>query len=149
MVLLARLFVGLVLLIAGILKSLDLDAFRKAIVALNIVPYQILEIIIYSIPIIEIITGCMLCIGLRTRAAAIAGGLLLITFAAVVFPSIVMGENVNCGCFGPLTEGTADISLLMRNIILIVITSFVFNHRSYTLSLDQSFSKGSQSGTTR
>ncbi len=98
--LLARLVLGGVLLYAGLTKVLTPVASARAVQAYQIFPFELAAYIGYALPIIEIIIGALLVVGLFTRASAIAGTLLMVIFIAGIISAWARGLSIDCGCFG-------------------------------------------------
>lgn len=98
--LIARLILGGVLLYAGLTKVLTPVASARAVQAYQIFPFELAAYIGYALPIIEIIIGGLLVLGLFTRASAIAGTVLMVVFIAGIISAWTRGLSIDCGCFG-------------------------------------------------
>lgn len=98
--LVSRALVGGVFILAGVSKALAISAFAGEITAYQIVPAGIAQVMALVFPLIEILIGVFLILGLATRwAAAAAGGMLLIFIIAII-SAMARGLNIDCGCFG-------------------------------------------------
>jgi uncharacterized membrane protein YphA (DoxX/SURF4 family) len=98
--LLARLVLGGVLLYAGLAKVLTPVASARAVQAYQIFPFEAAQYIGYALPIIEIIIGALLVLGLFTRVNAVAGTVLMVIFIAGIISAWSRGLAIDCGCFG-------------------------------------------------
>ncbi len=98
--LLARLALGGVLILAGALKVTTPAASAMAVRAYQILPYDFAGYVGYALPLFEILVGLLLVAGLFTRAAAVAGGLLMLAFVFGISWAWAHGYNIDCGCFG-------------------------------------------------
>ena len=98
--LLARLVLGGVLLYAGLAKVLTPVASARAVQAYQIFPFEVAQYIGYALPIIEIIIGSLLVLGLFTRVNAALGALLMVVFIAGIVSAWSRGLAIDCGCFG-------------------------------------------------
>lgn len=98
--LVVRVVVGAVLLVAGGLKLTNLPASALAVHAYQLLPYEVGEAVGYALPIIEVAVGVLLLLGLFTRAAALAAGLLLLAFVVGIASAWARGLSIDCGCFG-------------------------------------------------
>lgn len=98
--LLARLTLGAVLLLAGALKVTSPAASAMAVRAYQILPYDFAGYLGYALPLVEILVGLLLVAGLFTRAAAVAGGLLMLAFVVGIISAWARGLSIDCGCFG-------------------------------------------------
>ena len=76
----ARLVLWVVLLAAGVLKIGNLGESVLAVRAYQLLPYEMTTIVGYALPIVEIILGVLLILGLFTRLSALAGALLMVAF---------------------------------------------------------------------
>lgn len=106
--LLARLILGVVLIVAGGLKVTSPAASARAVRAFQILPYDFAGYVGYALPVVEILVGLLLVAGLLTRASAVVGGLLMLAFLIGVISAWTRGLNIDCGCFGG--GGTIDAS---------------------------------------
>lgn len=106
--LLARLVLGGVLLVAGYIKAVDLDASVRSVVAYDLFNYRVAEFIGLTLPIIEIAVGLTLVLGLFTRLSGALGALLMVVFIAGIASAWARGLSIDCGCFG--TGGPVDPS---------------------------------------
>lgn len=95
-----RLLVGTVMLVAGLLKVGDPTGFARDILAYQLVGDQIATALGYSLPMIEIVIGLLLLVGLLTRGAAAVSLLLLLAFMVGIGWAWSQGLSIDCGCFG-------------------------------------------------
>lgn len=98
--LLARLVLGGVLLTAGALKVTVPLVSARAVQAYQIFPFDVAAYIGYALPVIEIVLGLLLIVGLFTRFAAALGTLLMLAFVVGIASAWARGLNIDCGCFG-------------------------------------------------
>lgn len=98
--LLARLTLGIVLIVAGVLKIGNPVGAARAVQGYRIMPYDVATYVGYALPIVEIIVGTLLVLGLFTRLAAAIGGLLMVAFIIGISQAWARGLHIDCGCFG-------------------------------------------------
>ena len=98
--LLARLTLGIVLLVAGLLKVTKPQASANAVHAYQVLPYDVGTYVGYALPLVEIIVGVLLILGLFTRIAGVLGALLMVVFITGITQAWVRGLSIDCGCFG-------------------------------------------------
>ncbi len=118
---------GLIFIFAGVSKLLDLESFAIIIESFEIIGETTSYYTAHVLSVIEVLTG----IGLLIRVTPfiyITGGLLII-FSLVLSKGILMGLNIDCGCFGPFdpdfgSQGKLDHALY-RNLIMIAGTGFL------------------------
>ncbi len=97
---LARLIVGVVDLVAGIVKFPDPAANVRQVRAFDILPEAVVPTVGHALPTIEIVVGSALILGLLTRAFAVIGALFFIAFIIGIAAAWARGLEINCGCFG-------------------------------------------------
>ena len=98
--LVARLTVGVVLLVAGLIKVVDILGMQLALNAYQLFPAPVVLVLSYVIPIAEIVLGIMLILGLFTRITSILSGLLFVAFIIGIAQAWARGLSLDCGCFG-------------------------------------------------
>jgi uncharacterized membrane protein YphA (DoxX/SURF4 family) len=98
--LLARLILGVVLVVAGGLKVTSPAVSARAVRAFQILPYDFAGYVGYALPVVEILVGLLLVAGLFTRLSAAVGGLLMVAFIVGISSAWIRGLSIDCGCFG-------------------------------------------------
>ena len=98
--LLARLILGGVLIWAGAAKVTNPALSALAVRAYKILPYDFAGYVGYALPIVEILIGLLLVVGLFTRLSAMVGGLLMLAFIFGISWAWFHGYSIDCGCFG-------------------------------------------------
>ena len=96
----ARLLVGGVFLVAGLLKIPDPAAAVRAVRAYRLLPEALVAPVAFGLPVVEIAVGLALIVGVFVRTAAIASAVLLVVFLAGVGSAWARGLQIDCGCFG-------------------------------------------------
>ncbi len=98
--LLARLVLGGVLIAAGLLKVGSPSASARAVRAYQLLPFDLAAYVGYALPVVEILVGVLLVVGLFTRASAAVGALLMVAFVIGIASAWARGLTIDCGCFG-------------------------------------------------
>lgn len=98
--LVARLVVGGVWLVAGFKKLPDPAENVRAVRAYRLLPESLVPVVGHGLPILEILLGVCLVLGLLTRVAALVSGLLLLAFIVGISSAWARGLQIECGCFG-------------------------------------------------
>jgi len=98
--LVARLVLGVVLIVAGSLKVTSPAVSARAVRAFQILPYDFAGYVGYAMPVVEIMVGLLLVAGLYTRLSALVGGLLMVAFLVGISSAWIRGLTIDCGCFG-------------------------------------------------
>ncbi len=96
----ARLVLGGVLLVAGLLKVTQLDASVQSVRLYQLLPWEVTAAVGAALPIVEIIVGLLLITGTFTRLSAVAGSLLMLAFIIGIASVWARGISIDCGCFG-------------------------------------------------
>lgn len=96
----ARLILGVTLIVAGGLKIGSPAESVVAVKAYQLLPDSVATMVGYGLPILEIVVGVLLVIGLLTRVAAVVGTLLMAAFVFGIAWAWAHGLRIDCGCFG-------------------------------------------------
>jgi len=108
--LLARVVVGGVWLVAGLLKLPDPAASVRAVRAYQLLPEVVVPTVGHLLPLAEVLLGVLLLAGLLTRWAGVVSVLLFAAFVLGIAWAWTHGLQIECGCFGGggTSEGAAD-----------------------------------------
>ena len=98
--LLARLFLGIVLIYAGGTKIGHPLTSQRAVQAYEILPDALANTVGLALPFVEVVVGVLLVLGLFTRPAAIVATLLMVVFVIGIAQAWARGLTIDCGCFG-------------------------------------------------
>ena len=131
-----RVLLGLTFLISGISKFTDLHAFAATIKDFGLVPESIGGALTVVIPSLECISGLMLIVGLWMKFSSGLVMGLLIVFIAAIIPNVAEGNEIDCGCFGPLMASKVGVGLLLRDIVILALTMVIFKDGIHEISLD-------------
>jgi uncharacterized membrane protein YphA (DoxX/SURF4 family) len=96
----ARLVVGVVWLWAGLLKVSDPQSSVTAVRAYQLLPSSIADDVGRALPMVEVIVGACLVLGLLTRLAGGVSALLQLAFIVGIVSVWARGIAIDCGCFG-------------------------------------------------
>ncbi len=98
--LVARLVTGGVWIVAGLAKLPDPAASVRAVRAYRLLPETIVPTVGHLLPVVEIVVGVALVLGLLTRGAATVSLLLFVAFIIGIASVWARGLSIDCGCFG-------------------------------------------------
>lgn len=139
--LLARLVLGIVLLVAGGLKVGNPRGSARAVQAYEVMPFDIAGYVGYALPWIEVIVGALLVLGLFTRVTGLIGTLLMVAFVVGIAQAWARGLTIDCGCFGGGGEVAAEETRygreIARDVLFAVCGTWVVIRPRTTYSLDQ------------
>jgi uncharacterized membrane protein YphA (DoxX/SURF4 family) len=96
----ARLLVGGVWIAAGFTKLPDPAGSVRAVRAYDLLPEDVVPLVGHSLPILEVVVGVCLVLGLLTRPASVVSALLFVAFIVGIASAWARGLQIECGCFG-------------------------------------------------
>ena len=138
--LLARLVVGGVWIVAGALKLPDPAQSVNAVRAYQLLPGSLVQPVGQLLPVVEIVIGLCLVLGLLTRAAAVLSSVLFVLFIVGIASAWARGITIDCGCFG---GGGYDPNAtdkypweIARDAVLLLVSLFLVWKPSTRLALD-------------
>jgi uncharacterized membrane protein YphA (DoxX/SURF4 family) len=126
----ARLVIGGVWIVAGVLKLPDPAASVRAVRAYDVLPEALVPVVGHLLPVGEVVVGTALVLGLLTRGGALVSALLFLVFVGGIASVWARGISIECGCFGgggaqqdasssyPL-EIARDVGLLALSVFLV------------------------------
>jgi uncharacterized membrane protein YphA (DoxX/SURF4 family) len=101
----ARLVLGGVWLYAGAVKLPHPDTSITAVRSYQLLDPDLAEVVGRVLPMLEVVLGACLLLGLLTRFSGVVSGLLLVAFVIGIASVWSRGIAIDCGCFG---DGGAD-----------------------------------------
>jgi uncharacterized membrane protein YphA (DoxX/SURF4 family) len=138
--LVARLIVGVVWLWAGLLKVTEPEASVTAVRAYQLLPTTVADGIGRVLPMLEVVVGVCLVLGLLTRVAGVVSALLQLAFIIGIASVWARGISINCGCFGDGGPDPDAISKypweISRDIGLLLLSLLIAWVRRTPLALD-------------
>ncbi|MBE7323729.1 DoxX family membrane protein [Nocardioides sp. Y6] len=97
---LARLVTGGVWVVAGAIKLPDPYESISAVRAYQALPEAVVPLVGHLLPIVEVVVGVMLILGVLTRWAGLASAVLFAVFIVGIASVWMRGIEIDCGCFG-------------------------------------------------
>jgi len=119
LILVLRVALGVLLIVAGVLKAHDgMAVTDSTIAAYRILPPAVVAPLGLFLPYFEIGLGAYLVLGLFTRGAAWIAAAQFVVFAGAVASLVIRHIPANCGCFGagqnvPPTWGHVAVDLAL------------------------------------
>jgi uncharacterized membrane protein YphA (DoxX/SURF4 family) len=95
-----RLVLGGVWLAAGVLKIPDPAVNVRAVRAYELLPEALVPLVGHALPVLEVLVGVCLLLGVLTRANAVLSGVMLLAFVVGIASAWARGLSIECGCFG-------------------------------------------------
>ena len=130
-----RIFLGVILGWAGVVKIRNPEAFIEIVKAYNLLPEELVVLWGIFLPWIELVTGLFLFLGLWHKSAVLSSSGLFLLFAAAVGINILRGADINCGCFG--FNDTNLYVVLFQDLVFLLCCYFLFFLKSTPYSLDR------------
>ncbi len=126
-----RILIAILFLWSGLTKTFDPNSFAVIIDAFGLIPEAWVMPLAVVLPILELIAGIGLLCDVTGSLTLISG--LLVLFMAILSFGIMLGLDVDCGCFGPEDpEAIAFHGLrtaLYRDLLIMVGIVFLYGWR--------------------
>jgi uncharacterized membrane protein YphA (DoxX/SURF4 family) len=116
----ARLAAGGIWLAAGVVKATDFTSFRAEVRAYDALPDALVSWVAYGLPLLEIVLGAYLVVGLLVRPAAALSCALMAVFIAAQTQAWARGLQLDCGCFGSVARQKVGAGSILRDLALTV-----------------------------
>lgn len=120
-VLACRLAVGGIFIYASLDKLVHPQAFAEAINHYRIVPYPLLHLCAHLLPVVEIVVGGALVLGIGRRGAALLAAAMTVIFMVAITSALVRNLDISCGCFNTDGGHAVGLDLLWRDGILLLL----------------------------
>lgn len=127
LILLARLFIGVMFIYASVHKIADPGAFAVSIRNYLIIPPAWSHIAALTLPWVEMGAGVFLVLGIQTKPSALLTTCMLAVFLAAIIRAYAIGLNIDCGCFSSGAGPSEAIGLyhIVRDSALVCISALV------------------------
>ena len=135
-----RIAIALIFIVSGSLKLYNPYTFTLVLMKFISV-YDVSALLSVLIPIIEVLLGILLLVGLFTRLAAIHLNALLVIFFYIIAYILAHKFMLNCGCFGSWSNKPVSVNNLIFQSILFVLNFTIIFDRYKFLSLDNIIKK--------
>lgn len=112
----AAVAVGIAFLVAGSSKLAALESWRRQAADLGAPTFSVMPL-----PIVELIVGASLIVGLVKPFAAILAIAMLVAFTALLALRLSQGRRPACACFGAWSASPIGPKHLVRNGVLLAL----------------------------
>ena len=102
--LLCRIILGVILVYASIDKIVHPAEFAKSIGNYNVLPFGLENLLGIILPILELLVGTCLVLGIMLDGSAIISEGMMIVFIIALSQAMIRGIDINCGCFKVTVE---------------------------------------------
>lgn len=126
----SRLLVGSVWVVAAVLKLPDPSENVRAVRAYQLLPESVVPAVGHGLPVLELLVGACLLLGLFSRGNAVLSSLLLVAFVIGIASAWARGLSIECGCFGggagPAQNAAAKYPFeLARDVVLLALSIYL------------------------
>ena len=139
--LIARLVLGGVLLLAGVLKIGNLQKSAMAVRAYELLPVSLANFLGYALPWVEIGVGLLLLTGTAVRISGLIGAITMVAFIIAISQAWARGLSIDCGCFGGggavNPEDTRYLSEIIRDLGLFILGIYLYFYPKGRFGLDK------------
>ena len=132
-----RILIGLIFFGSGLLKIIDISSFRDTVISLGLFNSQVSFLASIIIPVLELVLGLMLLLGIYTRIIAIHINVLIILFSWVTFYVLNNKPELLCGCFGRFFNLTFSTYHFIILLVLFIFNLILIVEARDTLSLEK------------
>ena len=115
--LLCRVILGVILIYASIDKIVNPAEFAKAIGNYNVLPFGLENLLGIVLPVLELLVGTCLVLGIMIDGAAIIAAGMMVVFIIAISQALFRGIDINCGCFKVTVENGGGHQVGIRRII--------------------------------
>lgn len=123
---LLRIALGILFVFAGVTKAYDPGAFAIEIQRYNLIPWTPGALASIYLPWLEILVGALLILKKLEQGALLLITCLLLVFTFALASATFRGLGIDCGCFGKTFMATGTIFPLVRNVLLLACTAFLW-----------------------
>jgi len=127
--LLLRVAIAALFLFAAITKLVDPSSFAQQIANYQLTPWLATAVLSVFFPALELCVAISLLLGRWESGALVWVAILLTIFSGALLSAIVRGLSIDCGCFGRSIENTGTLWPLIRNLVLLAVTGFLWLSR--------------------
>ena len=149
--LLARLYLGVVFILACLHKIASPATFALDVATYQFLPLSLINIFALIMPMLELLAGVMIVVGLRTRAAALLIAAMMLAFMIALGWALSLGLEMSCGCFA--SQGGAHYPIsgwtMLRDAGWLVLALYVLVFDRAPLGLDRLLGPGDHPQPTR
>ena len=110
-----KVVLGLFLIFSGVAKIADPSKAVDLLLEFKIIPEAVILIIVSILPVLEILIGVLLVLGMYPKFAAISGLVLFSGFFLISIYGTLIGLSSDCGCFGSVVKSRIGWSMVVRN----------------------------------
>ena len=116
-----RVLLGAVFIYASYDKLLHPAQFAEAVANYRLLPPLAVGLVANTLPLLELVCGLLLLLGVAVPGASLLTSLLLVGFAGAIIQAIWRGLDIECGCFSAAAE-RVGYPVLARDLVLLLLS---------------------------
>lgn len=132
-----RLYIGAIFIYASMYKINYTAEFAETIASYQIAPYWMVNFLAIVMPWLELISGVLLVVGIKSKTATAAIAGMLAIFSIAIFLSLVRDIPIGCGCFSSIGE-PMNWTTVLRDLVWLAMTIQIYFFDSL-LQLERGF----------
>ena len=138
LVLLSRIFVGLLFIVSSLDKIVDPAAFARSVSNYGLLSSWMPMVIATTLPWVELLCGFAMLFGIFLRGSSLLLSTMLVVFTLAVITALLRGLDISCGCFtqDPTAERIGWMKVV-QNASLIAFTLFLYYSESTKFTLQE------------
>lgn len=114
----SRFAVGLIFVGAGVEKLFDLPEFERAVADYQLLPRGLNHVMARALPVIELLCGAALLVGLLAPVAGLVAAICLLGFSVAAAINLARGRAIDCGCGGAAASRQIGWDLVAGDVLL-------------------------------
>ena len=130
LVLICRIFLGLLFIYASLEKILQPEEFAKQVGYYKALPFGLENLLAILLPWTELIVGICLLAGLLVDGATLLSIIMNLVFILAISQAMLRGIDISCGCF-KISADSEKLGLhtIIRDIIFLIMSFVVLNRQ--------------------
>ena len=122
-----RVYLGGVFVMAAFYKIIDPRTFALSVATYDFLPLWAINLFALALPMVELIAGLTLILGLWTRASAFVIGAMMVMFLIALGWALQQGIHMSCGCFASAeAEDAIGYHTVVRDLIWLAMGCYIF-----------------------
>jgi uncharacterized membrane protein YphA (DoxX/SURF4 family) len=137
LVLLTRIFLGLMFVMVSLEKIVEPAAFAQSIANYNIFSFPISLVLATIVPWVELACGLCILFGLFLKGSSLLLSAMVTVFTLAVLSALLRGLDIACGCFTQdPTVGRIGWMKIIQNLTLLALSFFLYFSTSDKFSIE-------------
>ena len=130
LVMVCRIFLGLMFIYASLDKIAHPEEFAKQIGYYKALPFGLENLLAIILPWAELIMGICLIAGLLVDGAALVSIIMMLVFILAISQAMLRGIDITCGCFKVSADSEKlGLDTIIRDIVFLVMSFIVLNRQ--------------------